>query len=172
MQRYKHDIWLEWPFAFLRHLDRSQYGEKNTLNATFGAKKPKCRWVGPLGEVVNWNFTKREQNWQFFLCALCQYLFAPCYFGACFGTLAGVQNVAKWACWKPCPVCFLTPLEFLNFVLIFPSKYPFSQDCFLCVKKVAERPFFGCFWPLGDSDHTQTITFHTENTSWWWNPTS
>lgn len=34
-------------------------------------------------------------------------------------------------------------------MLIGLSKYSFSQDCFLCVKKVAERSFLGVFWPLG-----------------------
>lgn len=73
------------------------------------------------------------------------------YFGAYFGALVGVKNVPKWACWKACSVYFLTPLKFLNLVLIFSSKSSFSQDCYMCVKKGAERPFLGVFWPFEDS---------------------
>jgi len=32
------------------------------LNATLGAKKMKCRILGPLGEVASRNFAKREQT--------------------------------------------------------------------------------------------------------------
>ena len=43
---------------------------KISLNAAFGAKKLKCRWPGPLGEVANRNFVKREQIGTF--CPVCR----------------------------------------------------------------------------------------------------
>ena len=97
--------------------------------------------TGPTWRSWELKFREIGANWQFFLCASRQFLCALCHFGA----LEGVQNVLKWACWKSCLVYFLTQLEFLNLVLICPSKSSFSQDCFLCVKKVAERPFLGVF---------------------------
>lgn len=69
-----------------------------------------------------------------------------------FWALVCVENVSMLACWKSCPVYFPTQLEFLNLKLIFPSKTSFSQDCYLCFKKVAESPFLGVFWPLGGPD--------------------
>ncbi len=57
----------------------------------------------------------------------------------------------KWACWKGLDVYFPTQVEFLNLVSICPSKMAISQDCFLCVKKVAESHFLLVFWPSGGS---------------------
>jgi len=71
-------------------------------------------------------FRETEANGQIFLCAPRAFLCASRYFGSYFGALAGVQNVPKWAFWKAPPVYFPTPLEFLNFVFIFPSKSSFS----------------------------------------------
>ena len=122
---------------------------ENYLKGALGAKKPKSRWPGPLGEVATRNFAKREQFGHFFPCAPRQIPCASRHFGACFGALSGVQNVPKCTCWKAYPVYFPTQLEFLKLKLICPSKTSFSQDCFLCVQKVAERPFLGVFWPLG-----------------------
>ena len=62
-------------------------------------------------------------------------------FGASFEALPGVQMRQTWACWKDLDVYFPTQVECLNLVAIFPSKIAISQDCFLCVKKVAESHF-------------------------------
>jgi len=100
---------------------------------------------GPCWRKRDPKFRETEANGKIFLCAPRAFLCASCYFGAYFGALADVQNVTKWACWKDLPVYFPTQLEFLNLVLICPSKYLFSQDYFVCVKKVAERPFLSVF---------------------------
>ena len=66
-----------------------------------------------------------------------------------FGALACGQIEQKWSCWKGLWVYFPTQLEFLNLVVIFPSKIAISQDCFLCVKNVAESHFLLVFWLSG-----------------------
>ena len=75
-------------------------------------------------------------------------LYASCQFGANFEGLPGVQIEHGIARWKDLPVYFPTQLEFMNFVVICPSKNQISQHCFLCVQKGAERSFLGCFWPF------------------------
>ncbi len=71
------------------------------------------------------------------------------YFGADLEVLPCVQMRQKRACWKGWDVYFPTQVEFLNLVIICPSKIAISQDCFLCVKKVAESHFLLVFWLSG-----------------------
>ena len=66
-------------------------------------------------------------------------------FGGTFEVLPGVQMRQKWACWKGIDVYFPTQVEFLNLVVICSSKIAISQDCFLCVKNVAESHFLLIF---------------------------
>jgi len=73
------------------------------------------------------------------------FLNGSCAFGGTFEALTGVQMRQKWACWKGIDVYFPTQVEFLNFVVICPSKIAISQDCFLCVKNVAESHFLLVF---------------------------
>ena len=70
------------------------------------------------------------------------------HFEADFEGLPEFQIECRISRWKYIPVYFPTQVEFLNFVSIFPSKNQISQRCFLCVQKVAERSFLGCFLPF------------------------
>ena len=83
------------------------------------------------------------------LCAapfsLCVTLLWGLFWGTCRCPKCAQVGLFKILSWL-----FSNTIKFLNLVLICPYTSPFSQDCFLCVKKVAERPFLGVFWPLGD----------------------
>ena len=84
-------------------------------------------------------------------------LYVSRQFGADFEGLPGGHIECMIACWKSLPVYFPTQVEFLNLVSIWPSKNEFSQHCFLCVQKGAERSFLGCFWPLRQPKTCQNI---------------
>ena len=84
-------------------------------------------------------------------------LYALRHFEADFEGLPGVQIECRISRWKAIPVYFATQVEFMNLVAIFPSKNEFSQHCFLCVQKGAERSFLGCFWPLRQPKNCKNI---------------
>ena len=74
-----------------------------------------------------------------------QKLNASHHFEPVFEALPEVQIELMIARWKSLPVYFPTQVEVLNLDVIYPSKNLISQDWFLCVQKVAERPFSRCF---------------------------
>ena len=74
-----------------------------------------------------------------------QKLYAPRYFGTIFGALPEVQIELMIALWNALDVFYPTQVEFFNLDVICPSKTVISQDWFLLVQKVAERPFLECF---------------------------
>ena len=74
-----------------------------------------------------------------------QFLYAYHNFGDDFEALPEVQIELMIARWKSLDVYYPTQVEFLDLDVIFPSKTVISQEWFLLVKKVAERPFLKCF---------------------------
>ena len=74
-----------------------------------------------------------------------QFLYASCHFGPIFGALPEVQIDLMIARWKALDFCYPTQVKIFNFDVIFPSKIAISQDWFLLVQKVAERPFLEFF---------------------------
>ena len=66
-------------------------------------------------------------------------------FDLIFEALPEVQIELMIARWKSLDVYYPTQVELLDFDVIFPSKTSISQDWFLLVQKVAERPFSRCF---------------------------
>ena len=80
----------------------------------------------------------KSKNWA-------KILYAPCHFEPISGALPEVQTEIMIDRWKSMPIYFPTQVEFLDLDVIFPSKPSISQDWFLCVQKVAERPFLECF---------------------------
>ena len=77
-----------------------------------------------------------------------QKLNAPCHFEPDFGALPEVQIDLMIARWKALSIFYPTQFPFLDLDVICPSKTAISQDWFLLVQKVAERPFLECFLPL------------------------
>ena len=80
-----------------------------------------------------------------------QKLNASRHFEHVFEALNEVQIELMIARWKSLSVYYPTLVEFLDWDVIFPSKTSISQNWYLCVKKVAERPFLECFLPLRPS---------------------
>ena len=74
-----------------------------------------------------------------------QILYASRHFGGDFEALSKVEIELMITLWKALDVCYPTQVEFFNLDVIFPSKTAISQDWFLLVQKVAERPFLECF---------------------------
>ena len=74
-----------------------------------------------------------------------QKLNASRHFEPIFEELPEVQIELMIACWKGLDVYYPTQVEFLDLDVICPSKTAISQDWFLLVQKVAERPFLECF---------------------------
>ena len=77
-----------------------------------------------------------------------QKLNASRHFEPIFWALLEVQIELMIARWKDLSVCYPNQVEFFNLDFIFPSETAVSQDWFLLVQKVAERPFLECFWPF------------------------
>ena len=77
-----------------------------------------------------------------------QILYVSRQFEPIFGALSKVQIELMIARWKALDVCYPTQVEFFNLDVICPSKTAISQDWFLLVQKVAERPFLECLWPF------------------------
>ena len=84
-------------------------------------------------------------------------LYALRYLEADFEGFPEVQIERMIACLKALHAYFPTQVEFLDLVAIFPSKSSISQHFFLCVQKVAERSFLGCFDPLGNLEQDEII---------------
>ena len=74
-----------------------------------------------------------------------QKLNASRHFEPVFEALPEVQIELMIARWKALSIYYPTQVEFLDLDVIFPSKTSISQDWFLLVQKVAERPFLVCF---------------------------
>ena len=70
---------------------------------------------------------------------------ALCHFEPIFWALPEAKIDLMIARWKTLSVCYPTQVEFFNLEFIFSSKTAISQDWFLLVQKVAERPFLECF---------------------------
>ena len=68
------------------------------------------------------------------------------------------QICSKRACWKDLFVYFHEQIKFLNLVSIFPSKSEFSQHCFLCGQKGAERAFFEVFLTLLEAENSTKLS--------------
>ena len=71
-----------------------------------------------------------------------------CHFGGAFEALSKDKIDLMIARWKALDVYYPTQVEFLDLDVISPTKIAISQDWFLLVQKVAERPFSRCFWPF------------------------
>ena len=67
------------------------------------------------------------------------------HFEPIFEALTEVQIELMITFGKAIYVYYPTEVEFLDLDVIFPSKTAISQDWFLLVQKVAERPFLECF---------------------------
>lgn len=121
----------------------------------------KCQSIIKLHHLQQrgWKSTPKSQNCVLLSCRLnfcanclmgrAQFLNGSRTFGGIFEALIGVQMRQKWDFWKFLDVYFPTQVEFLNLVVICPSKIAISQDCFLCVKNVAESHFLLVFWLSG-----------------------
>ena len=120
------------------HHDPSMYIK---LHHKLDIKKVKKSNWQKLGEKQR----KTCSNWQFFLYVPRLIPYASRLFGPTFGGLLDVQMSSRCTFWKGLSVYFPTQVEFFNLASICPSKSPFSQHCFLCVKIGAVRSFFECF---------------------------
>ena len=74
-----------------------------------------------------------------------QKLNASRHFEPAFVALPEVQIKHMIASWKALSVFYPAQVEFFDLDVIFPSQTTISQDWFLLVQKVEERPFLECF---------------------------
>ena len=114
---------------------------KNSSNVAFGAKKPKCRWAGPLGEVTNRNFAKQKQIVKF---SSVRHTICSVHRGT-LGPILGHLQVLEMCLVESLSCLLSNPTRIFKFGVHLPLQIFILPKLLHVCQKVAERPFLGFF---------------------------